>query len=87
MKLWQYARGGERMKATRSYFGLSGNETAKQMGIKSGTYSSYERQIAEPSVETLEKFCDQVLWINDGHFVMLGDTSTVLAEYNKSMQL
>ena len=58
MKLWQYARGGERLKATRSYFGMSGNETAKQMGIPSGTYSSYERQITEPSVETLEKFCD-----------------------------
>ena len=45
------------MKATRSYFGLSASETARQMDIPLGTYSSYEQQKAEPSVERLEKFC------------------------------
>ena len=43
--------------------------------------------IVSHATNTLEKFCDQVLWINDGHFVMLGDTTTVLKEYEKSMQL
>ena len=43
--------------------------------------------IVSHATNTLEQFCDQVLWINDGHFVMLGDTSTVLKEYEKSMQL
>ena len=46
------------MKATRSYFGMSGSETARQMGISAGRYSNYELQKAEPSVEMLEKFCD-----------------------------
>lgn len=43
--------------------------------------------IVSHATQTLEKFCDQVLWINDGNFMMLGDTSTVLKEYDKSMQL
>ncbi len=43
--------------------------------------------IVSHATNTLEKFCDQVLWINDGKFMMLGDTSAVLAEYNRSMQL
>ena len=36
---------------------------------------------------TLEQFCDKVLWINDGNFMMLDDTKTVLEAYEKSMQL
>lgn len=43
--------------------------------------------IVSHATNTLEKFCDQVLWINDGNFMMLGDTKTVLEAYEKSMQL
>ncbi len=43
--------------------------------------------IVSHATNTLEKFCDQVLWINDGNFMMLGDTKPVLEAYEKSMQL
>ncbi len=43
--------------------------------------------IVSHATNTLQKFCDKVLWINDGQFMMLGDTDEVLREYDKSMQL
>ncbi len=43
--------------------------------------------IVSHATNTLQKFCDKVLWINDGQFKMIGETSDVLAEYDKSMQL
>ena len=43
--------------------------------------------IVSHATNTLKKFCDKVLWINDGNFVQLGDTDDVLAEYDKFMQL
>lgn len=43
--------------------------------------------IVSHATNTLEKFCDKVLWINDGHFMQLGETSEVLAAYDESMQL
>ena len=43
--------------------------------------------IVSHATNTLEQFCDKVLWINDGQYVMMGDTRTVLKEYDKSMQL
>ena len=43
--------------------------------------------IVSHATDTLKKFCDRILWINDGKFVMLGETEEVLAEYDKSMQL
>jgi ABC-type polysaccharide/polyol phosphate transport system ATPase subunit len=43
--------------------------------------------IVSHATGTLNKFCDKVLWINDGQFVMLDDTAKVIAEYEKSMQL
>jgi ABC-type polysaccharide/polyol phosphate transport system ATPase subunit len=43
--------------------------------------------IVSHATNTLEKFCDRVLWINDGQFQMIGDTSEVLAKYDESMQL
>ena len=43
--------------------------------------------IVSHATDTLKKFCDKVLWINDGNFVQLGDTDDVLAEYDKFMQL
>lgn len=43
--------------------------------------------IVSHATDTLKKFCDRVLWINDGKYVMMGNTEDVLREYDKSMQL
>lgn len=43
--------------------------------------------IVSHATGTLKKFCDRILWINDGKFVRLGDTDEVLAEYDNFMQL
>lgn len=43
--------------------------------------------IVSHATDTLKKFCDKILWINDGKFMMLGETEEVLAEYDKFMQL
>ncbi len=43
--------------------------------------------IVSHATNTLKKFCDNVLWINDGRYVMMGQTDEVLGEYDKSMQL
>lgn len=43
--------------------------------------------IVSHATNTLKQFCDRVLWINDGQFMMIGNTDDVLAEYDKSMQL
>lgn len=43
--------------------------------------------IVSHATDTLKKFCDQVLWINDGKFVKLGGTEEVLEEYDAFMKL
>ena len=43
--------------------------------------------IVSHATNTLEKFCDKVLWINDGHFVKMGPTHEVLKEYDEFMNL
>ena len=43
--------------------------------------------IVSHATNTLEQFCDRILWINDGRYMMMGNTPDILAEYNKSMQL
>lgn len=43
--------------------------------------------IVSHATETLKKFCNQVLWLNDGKFVKLGETEEVLDEYNEFMKL
>ena len=43
--------------------------------------------IVSHATNTLEKFCNRILWINDGRFMMLGDTAQVLTAYNESVQL
>lgn len=58
MKLWNYYRGGERMHAVRSFFGLSIQAAAERTGIPRTALASYENQDREPDVETLQKFCD-----------------------------
>ena len=41
--------------------------------------------IVSHATDTLRKFCDRILWINDGKMVMLGETEKVLDEYDKFM--
>ena len=43
--------------------------------------------IVSHATDTLKKFCDRILLINDGQFMKLGDTEEVLAEYDAFMQL
>ena len=43
--------------------------------------------IVSHATDTLKKFCDKILWINDGQFMKLGDTEEVLTEYDEFMQL
>lgn len=43
--------------------------------------------IVSHATNTLKRFCNQVLWINDGKFVKLGNTEEVLAEYDEFMKL
>lgn len=43
--------------------------------------------IVSHATDTLKKFCDRVLWINDGKVVKLGKTEEVLLEYDAFMQL
>lgn len=41
--------------------------------------------IVSHSTETLQKLCDNILWIHDGEVKMMGTTEEVLPEYNKFM--
>lgn len=43
--------------------------------------------IVSHATNTLKQFCDQVLWINDGKFMMLSDTDEVLTAYEESQKL
>ncbi|MDE6714563.1 MAG: ABC transporter ATP-binding protein [Lachnospiraceae bacterium] len=43
--------------------------------------------IVSHATNTLNKFCDKVLWINDGKYVQMGPTEEVLAAYDEFMQL
>lgn len=43
--------------------------------------------IVSHATNTLEKFCNRVLWISDGEFMQIGQTSEVLKAYNISQQL
>ncbi len=41
--------------------------------------------IVSHSSETLQKLCDNILWLHDGEIKMIGATSEVLPEYDKFM--
>lgn len=43
--------------------------------------------IVSHATDTLKKFCDKVLWINDGKYVQMGPTEEVLEVYDRFMQL
>lgn len=43
--------------------------------------------IVSHDTDTLKEFCDQVLWINDGKFIKMGNTNEVLDEYDQFMKL
>lgn len=41
--------------------------------------------IVSHSIETLEKLCDRVMWMNDGLITEIGDTQEVLSRYKQYM--
>ena len=43
--------------------------------------------IVSHATNTLKKFCDKVLWINDSRLMMIGETEKVLSAYDESMRL
>lgn len=43
--------------------------------------------IVSHATDTLKKFCDSILWINDGKFIKSGETEEVLEEYHHFMRL
>ncbi len=43
--------------------------------------------IVSHATDTLKKFCDSILWINDGKFMQMGATEEVLASYDEFMRL
>lgn len=43
--------------------------------------------IVSHATDTLKKFCNKVLWINDGKFIQMGPTEEVLEAYDEFMQL
>ena len=42
--------------------------------------------IVSHSLESIKKLCDAVIWIDDGEFVMYGNTEKVVSLYNKYME-
>lgn len=68
-----------------------GDEHFRKKSYKKMTDLMTEAQrtvlIVSHATDTLKKFCNRVLWINDGKLVQLGETETVLNEYDKFMNL
>ena len=42
--------------------------------------------IVSHSLDTIRDLCDEVLWINDGEQMMIGDTNEVIDKYNEFMR-
>ena len=42
--------------------------------------------IVSHNLSTLKELCDEILWIHEGSMKMIGDTKTVLAEYESFMK-
>lgn len=43
--------------------------------------------IVSHATDTLKRFCDEILWINDGKLMEIGQTEEVLKNYDQFMQL
>lgn len=43
--------------------------------------------IVSHATDTLKKFCDQVMWIDNGKLIEIGETGKVLEEYDEFMKL
>ena len=59
MKIGEYLKIGEKIKAARIKTGLSQREMAKRLGLSNSAYSNYENSYSEPSVEIMENFCKE----------------------------
>lgn len=49
---------GNRLKELRKERGYTQNELSKQLNISQITYSQYEREVREPSIEMLKKIAN-----------------------------
>ncbi len=59
MKIGEYLKIGEKIRAVRIKTGLSQKEMAKRLGLGTSAYSNYENSYSEPSVEIMENFCKE----------------------------
>ena len=59
MKIGEYLKIGEKIKAARLKTGISQKEMAKRLGLSNSAYSNYENSYSEPSVEIMENFCKE----------------------------
>ena len=59
MKIGEYLKIGEKIKAVRLKTGISQKEMAKRLGLSNSAYSNYENSYSEPSVEIMENFCKE----------------------------
>lgn len=42
--------------------------------------------IVSHSIDSLRKLCDEVIWINEGELIMIGESENVLEQYRKYME-
>lgn len=59
MRIGEYLKIGDKLKAARIKTGLSQREMAKKLGLSNSAYSNYENSYSEPSVEIMEQFCNE----------------------------
>ena len=60
MKISQYLDLPRKMRDARKKAGLSQKYIAEKLDITQQSYARYENGVAEPSIEGLEKFCEEV---------------------------
>lgn len=41
--------------------------------------------VVSHSIDTLERFCDRVMWLHEGEIREIGDTKSVLQKYKEFM--
>ena len=80
MKLNDYLKIGDTMKAMRLKKGLSQKEMAQTLGIAYTTYSNYENNNRTPDMNTLKKIAD-VLCININDFFVPGTDNDIYFEF------
>lgn len=60
MRLSEYLKIGTKMKSLRKSKKISQKKMAERLNLLPSAYSNYENSISEPSVEIMQKFCEEV---------------------------